>query len=420
MNAPIEIIRDTLRQWRRHPVPYALAGASLALAIAGTAALVALVDAIHFRTLAVRSPDTLIQITATRPGLTAPIVAFPTAFWDELRASGPMHEIAAAGSDQLTLSVDGDARLADALFVSSNFLDLLGVAPVLGRTLGGEDDRTVASPRGLISHALWQTAFAGRPDAIGQTLFVQRTAVDIVGVLPESFIGIEVGRRADIVLPLAAERVIKGADSRFASDRTWWLQLFGRLRPGQTRNAAGEALRVWFDAANPPALRTSSFDPSALRLEAAPGGTGASALRDRFGHALWILLAGAFLVVCLASVNAASIFLARFADREREFSIRQALGATRAHLVIRRLLEALALTGTAAAAGVALAPSLAAMAIPWFATAGPRLAAPHVPIDLNWKVAAAGAALALLSGAIAGMLPAMRTVHRMTGTSGRW
>src|SRR6185295_1983653 len=111
--------------------------------------------------------------------------------------------------------------------------DVLGVTPTRGRMLTSADDGAAADGAvAVISHRLWRQHFAGASDIVGRRFTVQRVSFTIVGVMPAGFFGPDVGRMTDVMLPFAAEPLIRGKESRLANSGSWWLQIIVRLKPG--------------------------------------------------------------------------------------------------------------------------------------------------------------------------------------------
>ena len=132
---------------------------------------------------------------------------------------------------RFNLSETGEIRYVEGLWVSGTFFDALGVAPQLGRLIGPADDRPQCGyPGAVISHALWQREFGGRPDVLQQSIPFAGQRVPIMGVTPPSFFGVEVGRQFDVAMPICS--------SGFELRNHWWLAAIGRLKPGWTREQA--------------------------------------------------------------------------------------------------------------------------------------------------------------------------------------
>jgi hypothetical protein len=144
------------------------------------------------------------------------------------------------------LSPSGQSDPVDGAYVSGRLFDVLGVTAVRGRMITPADDGAAApdGPVAVISHRLWRQRFAGTSDVVGQRLTVQCVPFTIVGVMPPGFFGPDVGRLMDVMLPFAAEPLVRGQESRLAGKGSWWLQIMVRLKPGAGIEQANAALRV--------------------------------------------------------------------------------------------------------------------------------------------------------------------------------
>ncbi len=211
-------IRDTrygLRLLRRSPIFTSVAILSLALGIGANAAIFHLIDTIQLRTLAIPHPEELAEVRPDGPQ------AFGTYDGVNAKATGPLWELIRANQSAFsTMFAWGDAdfivgrgsesRRARGLWVSGDFFGALGIAPVRGRLLGPDDDRSGCVAAAVISHGFWQSAFGGRENAIGSALTVLDQPVTVIGVAPASFTGLEVGETFDIALPLCSTAIWDG------------------------------------------------------------------------------------------------------------------------------------------------------------------------------------------------------------------
>lgn len=408
-------VRHAMRQWRRTPLVTAMVLLSLTLGIGTSAALFAVVEALYLRDLPVREPGRVVKLVVeTRDSV------FSTSVWEYLRDTQSVFEgVAATASDRLNLSDGGESRYAQALFVSGSFFDVMGVSARLGRPLGSRDDIQGAATVAVIGHGLWQRAFAGRPDAIGRTLVLEGHPVEIVGVTPPGFFGVEVGRQVDVILPIAAHLTIRGPASPAANRGAAWLHVFGRLRGGQAPGQASAALRAWQPVLRHATLPEGVAPAGHLRdpLDVAPAGRGISIVRGQFGRPLVMLLGAVGIVLVIACANLAALVLARFTDRQAEMRIRRALGATRTRLVRGLLAETLLLSAAGAALGVGLALWVTRLVVASLVVPIDRGIEPHLAIGLDWRLVASGAALALLSGLLAGLPPAIRAASGSASSS---
>ena len=268
-------VRVALRGLRKSPGFALVAIGTLALGIGANTALFSIFSSLILRPLPVRDPGSLALLT--NGSWSYPI-------WEEIRArEAELFDGAFAWSPQtFDLSASGQSDPVDGAYVSGRLFDVLGVTAIRGRMITPADDGGAApdGPVAVISHRLWRQRFAGASDVVGRQLTVQRVPFTIVGVMPPGFFGPDVGRMTDVMLPFAAEPLIRGQESRLASEGSWWLQIMVRLKPGQGLEQANAALR----AAQPQILESATRSNSSRLSEPltlAPAATGNSSLRGR-------------------------------------------------------------------------------------------------------------------------------------------
>ena len=243
---------------------------------------------------------------------------------------------------------------------------MLGVGPALGRVLGSDDDGTPgANPVVVLSYDFWKTQLAGAPDVVGRKVLVNQHPMTVIGVAAPAFRGIDVGEVPSLWIPAAmSAQAIPGFDG-LLDRRTRWMQVLGRLRPDVTLAQAQAGLQPWFKAmldedtrrAGLPRItaeRRQRFLASTLELTPAPQGH--SGLRRRLAQPLWVLFAATAVLLGLACLNVAGLFLARGSAREREISTRLALGASRGRIGRQFLADSVLLALAGGSLGVALAP----------------------------------------------------------------
>jgi predicted permease len=301
------------------------------------------------------------------------------------------------------------------LWVSGNFFSTLGVAPVVGRLIGpNEDQRDCPAPSAVLSYPFWQREYSGRADIAGETIRLDGHAFEIAGVTPASFYGVEVGRQFDVALPLCAEKQVRGlAKTAVESDDWWWLAGFGRLKPGVSIERAGAELETLskgiFEATLPAgyvARDAESYKTFILR--ALPVGTGFSSLRTSYGTPLSLLLALAGLVLLIACGNLANLMLARASARDREMAVRLAIGASRWALVRQLMSESLLVATAGALFGAWLAHGLSSALVSFLSTASNPLV---LDLTSNWRVLGFTTGLAILTCLLFGLAPAIRATR---------
>jgi predicted permease len=385
-------VRAALRGLRKSPGFALVAIGTLALGIGANTALFSIFSSLILRPLPVRDPGSLALLT--NGSWSYPI-------WGEIKArEGELFDGAFAWSGQsFDLSPSGQSDPVDGAYVSGQLFDVLGVTAIRGRMITPADDGGAApdGPVAVISHRLWQQRFAGASDVVGRQLTVQRVPFTIVGVMPPGFFGPDVGRVTDLMLPFAAEPLIRGQESRLARGGSWWLQIMVRLKPEQGVEQTNAALR----AAQPQILETSTRTVN-QPLTLAPAATGNSSLRRRFETPLFAMVVVVGLVLLVACANIASLLLARALARRHELSVRLALGASRWRIAQLLFIESLIVAVTGAAFGLVFAKWSSAILVQQLSTWQSTVS---LDLALDWRVLGFTGALACLSAMIAGVAP---------------
>lgn len=413
-------LRYGIRTSRKNSGFTIVAVLTLALGIGANTAIFQLLDAVRLKSLPVKNPQELAEVkiadmrgargsfNSWNPALTNPI-------WEQIRdRQEAFTGLFAWSAGYFNLSTGGEVRSAQALWVSGDFFNTLEVKPILGRVFTATDDQPgCGSPGAVISYAFWQREFGGNANVIGKTLTLDYQPVEIIGVTPASFFGLEIGRSFDVAVPLCAEATINGADNRLTAGATWWLTVMGRLKPGWSLEQATAQLQTIspgiFETTLPPKYPSVSVQKYlGFKLEATPAGTGISQLRETYSQPLWLLLAIAGLVLLIACANLANLMLARASSREREIAIRLALGASRVRLIRQLLTESLLLAGMGAALGVFLAQELSAFLVSYISTQGDPL---FVALQTDWRVLGFTVGLSVLTCILFGLMPAMRATR---------
>lgn len=415
-------LRFSLRAFVKNPSFTATVVISLALGIGATTAIYSLVDQVVLHALPVHQPDRLVLVDSSGIWIGGGFGTYnlmPYPFCRDLQRQEKVFAgVLCRAATTVNLSTGGDHRPATAEIVSGSYFSVLGVNPIRGRLLTEEDDRTLgASPVVVLSYDFWQTQLAGASDVIGRKIFVNQNPMTVVGVAAVTFRGIDVGEVPSLWIPAAmSAQAIPGF--RDLLGRTRWMQVLGRLRPDIELAEAQAALQPWFrawleeDTRKPDFPKVTAenrqrFLSSSLQLTAAAQGH--SVLRRRLAKPLWVLFTGTAVLLGLACLNVAGLFLARGSTRERELSTRLALGASRGRISRQLLADSIVFALAGGAIGTLLAP-IAMRALIAFL---PRDAAPnalHSVIDT--QVLFFAFFISVVAGIAAGFAPAVQAGRR--------
>jgi predicted permease len=399
-------VRLAVRALRATPIVTAVAILSLALGIGANTAIFSLIDSLILRTLPVKDSGRLVLVTNTIPGVRA--WSYPV--WDQLRQLELFESSAAWSLGRFDRASRGETQFVNGLWTSGSFFETLGVSALIGRTFSHLDDQPSGGPDGpaaVISYSFWQRHFDSAPDIVGRTLTLDGAVFTIVGVTPPSFFGMEVGRTFDVAAPLAANNGPRGANVS-------WLTIVGRLRPGQTLDAATASLRglqPQIREATLPANASEPFRKAYLQASFAlvPAAAGNSGLRRQYEHPLLTIMVVVALVMLVACANIANLLLARATTRRHEFSVRLALGAPRWRLARQVLAESVVLAAIGTALGVLIASwGSRALVRELARQTDTQSTTVFLDLSLNWHVLAFTIGAAVATVMLFGVAPAFR------------
>jgi predicted permease len=408
------LLQDTLyglRTLRRSPGFTITAVCTLAIGIGACTAIFSLVDAVLLRSLPYGDPQRLVYLFTPNPRLSIPPdVACPSYadFYNIKRQGHSFAEMSVFEQATFNLAMSGSVERMSAARVDENFFATLESAPEIGRAIGTDDNVPGHSRVAVISDSLWHSMFGGSADILERSLSLEGVRYRIVGVMPPAFrypsssdlpYGNPSIRATHIWIPLALSAKQK-AEREPGND-----EVIARLRPGVS---VGEAQAEMGGI-------MSRLD----QLHTGDLGRGWGALVKNFMDnavgpvrpLMWLLLGAVLLVLLIACGNAASLLLARAANRMRELGMRAALGAGRGRIVRQLLTESLLIGVAAGVLGVGLAYI--------FLHILPHLDPGDIPrldeASLDTRVLLFTVSASLLTSILAGILPAL-TVARMSLT----
>src|SRR5216683_2122351 len=403
LESTLQDIRFALRTLRKSSAFTFAAICTLALGIGANTAIFQLLDAVLLRSLPVPNPQELArtQIRNGNGGFFLSLDDYDVSYplWEEIRA----HQQAFSGmfawaSQWLRLGEGVQARRASALVVSGEIFSTLQVPPVAGRVFRREDDQPgCAAPGVVLSYGFWQSNFGAQHTAIGRRIMVNDVSLEVIGVAPATFSGVEVGKSFDLAVPICALSVLHRGDRSFVRRDYSWLIVMGRLKPGWTfAQASGHLSAIspgLLEATVPAGYAAASLERyKKLRLEAISARNGVSSLREQYDDPLWLLLGITGLVLLIACGNLTNLMLAR----------------ARGRLIRQSLCESLLLASTGAALGLVLAGALSKSILYFLSTEGDPL---HLELSTDWRMLAFTATVGTLACAILGLAPSLRSSH---------
>jgi putative ABC transport system permease protein len=416
-------LRFSVRSFRRSPSFTAATVLSLAIGIGATTAIYSLVDQIILHALPVRDPGRLVLIDWKGEPVASGfgswnLMSYPICR-DLQRHDQVFDGVLCRAATTITLSLDGTPEPTAAEIVSGTYFQTLGVGSARGRVLGPDDDQPPAESQAVVlAYDFWRTRLGADPAVVGRTVRVNQYPMTIVGVAEPTFRGVDVGAVPALWIPASmAARALPGFTD-LLDRRTRWMQVLGRVKPDVTPEQAQAALQPWFktmlveDMGRPGFPRITAERRQrflASRLEVTPAPQGHSALRRRLSQPLWVLLAATAVLLGLACLNVAGLFLARGSAREREIRTRLALGASPGRIGRQLLSDSVLVALAGGLCGVALAP-LAMRTLIAFLPRDTAATALHSSADP--QMMAFAFALSVAAGLLSGLVPAVQAGRR--------
>lgn len=422
-------LKYAVRMLLKAPGFTAVALLTLALGIGANTAIFSLVDAVMLRQLPVRDPGQLVLLTdPAERGMNMGTSggARPLLTYNEYLSLRDQNQIfkglMAAESDTQKPDIDWSAAnqaaapaAAQIQLVSSNYFSVLGVDAYRGRTFAADEGQKVgAGAVAVMRYGYWKSHFHLDPAVIGRSFKLHGHPFTVIGVTPPGFYGQDVGYQADLWLPISMQaEAVPGRDRLHdppGVSRLMWLQVMGRLRPGVTLRQAQAASNVIFqrviqDQASAASTAQQRQQVMQQRLALTPGGMGTSEVRDQFASPLIALFGLVGLVLLLAVVNLASLLLARAAARQKEVTVRLALGARRGRILRQLLTESILLSVMGGLLGALLAVWGVRVLL---ALVGGTDTSISLPLTPDWRVLGFVGILCLVSGVLFGLAPAWR------------
>jgi len=394
----LQALQCALRAIRRSPGWAAPVIIMLALGIGATTAIFSIVEGVLLRPLSFAEPDRLVKIgdilEGNGPGFSIPSVPAP----EIARYGAEMYTLDGAAGYQwqsLELSGVGEPAKITAYRVSASMFPLLGVAPIMGRAFTQKEDEG-REQVAVVSYGTWRARLHGDPHVIGSKIALDRSPYTIVGVMPRTFefpLNAGIANRSELWIPISFTR-----DDMSNGAWRWNFRMLGRLKTGVTpTQAQNDAQRVANEIMKdfPAFMGHPQIRSVVQRLD-----------QDTVANVkpmLRVLFIAVAVVLLIACANLAGVLLVRVIRRRREIAVRLALGASKRILVIQSLTESLTLSAIGGALGLGLAWIVLRIGKSLLPESLPRIS----EIGLDWRVAAFAVALAVITGVLCGLAPAL-------------
>lgn len=412
------------RMMRKTPGITLAALTTLALGIGATTAILTLANVVLWKSLAIPSPQQFYEVlweSKRRPDVFSDSTGngfrdgamevgdfFSTAAFDAMRERASGNAIVASHALPYEVSANYAGTVAVVVMraVSGDFFRATGSQPYLGRLLNTSDDTAAAAPSIVVTHGFWKRMLRGETAAVGNTIRVNNIVYEVVGVLPESFFGIEIGDRTDLYVPIRQSPQWLKEDSWYRKDsgnpRAWWQQVLLRANADVSPAELRAALESGFLVSMARTPTTAERTPH-IRIANARNGLGQ--LRRELGNPMLILTGLVSLVLLVACANIANMLLARSVTREKELALRLSLGCSTGRLARQLFAESLLLALLGGVMSIPVSWGLIRVILSLMPEGFDRMMPAAAP---DWRLLAATAMAAIGTAIVFGLYPAFR------------
>ena len=386
----IQDIRHAVRNLRRTPAFAAITVLTLALGIGVNTAIFSVVNGVILRPLGYPQPEQLMFITSRFPALgfdqfwVSPPEYFEIGEWNRSFAS-----VGAFTTGEVNLAAQDRPRRARTASVDAGLLATLGVPSVRGRHFTADETRSGGPDVVILSHEIWQSAYAGR-DLVGQTISLNGRAWEVVGIMPPGFDVMD--NKVEVWLPLRLDAANRQNRSNHG------LYVVGRLRSGVPMLQAQAEITTLYARWQEQFPRTHKPNANSHQIQMEPA---QAEIVGGAARAIWVLQAAVLFVLLIACANLANLLLARAETRHREFAVRTALGASRWRLLRQFMTEGIVVSLAGGVLGLLVAVGVLRLLLTTYPESLPRSA--EVALDLT--VLGFTLLVSLATGIVFGLAP---------------
>jgi len=397
-------VRYAVRLMRRNAAFSCVAVTTLTLAVAANSAIFSVVEAVILSPLSYRQPGQLVALGQVNRVIRPPAVPVCAAHFAEWRRSSTSFDgLSLLQPMSFTAGISGEPERVPGAGVSANLFSVLGVPMQFGRTFTEPEDAPGRDRVVILTDDLWRRRFAADPNAVGQSMVLDGTSYEVIGVLPREF-------RFPLLSQIYAKAIFTQRErpqiwkpialpAAFLEPRAVFFNFaaIGRLKPGVTDTQALSELNLLQGNLARLTPNGRQYPVTIVSLQ--------EQITGGYRAGLVLIWAAVGAVLLMSCVNVANLLLARAARRRREMAVRSALGASRGRIARQMLIESLVLAATSALFGLAGAYGLIRVIVAAAPGDLPRLDEVH----LSARVLVFTSVIALVDGLVFGVLPAWRS-----------
>ncbi len=436
MSTLLRDLRFAIRSLSRAPLFTTVAILSLALGIGANTSIFSIFDQVLLRLLPVSDPESLVLI-ATRGSHTGSnrgrnALSYPM-YKDYRERNQVFAGVLCRRGEDVNVGFEGATERVEGELVSGNYFAVLGVRPAAGRLFSKSDETSPgANPVVVLNYDYWRTRYKADPSIVGKALRINNYPMTIVGIAASGFNGVSLGYQPSVHIPVTMKKQVTPSWDNLDDRRSRWVQVLARLKPGVTVERAEASIRPLYKQIINVEVQEAAFANTSkyareqfLRSYAVilPGGQGDSGMRRHMETPMRVMMGLVGLVLLISCANVSNLLVARATGRQKEISVRLAIGAGRGRIVAQLLVESMLLSLAGGLSGLLVARWTTHYLLRFAPDDQARLA---ISPEIDLRILGFTIALSLAAAFIFGLIPALqvsrtdlaKTLKEQSGAAG--